>query len=254
MSDENEALRQAAAATADLVMENADLRRQLEEAHQTVHRESREALRRAIERAEAAERQLDEARKPSDYWRQVAEATELTKQGLEQDIEMIKGERADFAMENADLKLTLEELKEALECEVATWRRHWKDRDQTALAVERQLALCQKQYAIAEGQATSRAQMVEEFRAELAKMYEAFKMLSRQLGETERQLEEAVLREQRKPRATLQGVAADLQWAQGRVGSRSSVTGDEPQEADGKQWISGHVGGRSPTTGNGDEP
>lgn len=31
-------------------------------------------------------------------------------------------------------------LKEALECERATWRRHWKERDQAALAAERQLA------------------------------------------------------------------------------------------------------------------
>lgn len=57
----------------------------------------------AQRRVEALERQLAEtrealqaARKPEDYWRQVAEATELTKKGLEQDIAILKQERDDL--------------------------------------------------------------------------------------------------------------------------------------------------------------
>lgn len=37
-------------------------------------------------------------------------------------------------------------LQEALECERATWRRHWRERDQAALTAERQLAEAQESH------------------------------------------------------------------------------------------------------------
>jgi chromosome segregation ATPase len=50
---------------------------------------------------------LDAARKPEDYWRQVAEATELSKKGLEQDNAIFKEERdallRDIEKQNKDI-------------------------------------------------------------------------------------------------------------------------------------------------------
>lgn len=72
---------------------------------------------------------LDAARKPENYWRQVAEATELTKKGLEQDNVILREERD-------DLQQDIEKQNKDIDEHQARWQRAERELAEMRTALE----------------------------------------------------------------------------------------------------------------------